>query len=300
MDRLAAMQLFVRIVERRSFTAAAHDTGVPRSTVTQVVRKLEERLGVRLLQRTTRVVSPTLDGEAYYRRCLSILDDIEDAEGAFGDAVPKGRLRVEVQGTLARHFLMPALPSFFAQYPGIELSMSESDRWVDLVHEGVDCVLRFGRLPDSDMVARPVGKLVRFTCASPGYWERFGKPESIDALEGHRMIGMRSLTTGNIRPLEFIVAGDIRSVSTATTLTVTGPESYRDGTRLGLGIAQMPYFHIEDDLRRGNLVAVLQGFPPPEMPVNLMYPRNRQLSPRVRVFLDWAAREFAARNTAMP
>jgi DNA-binding transcriptional LysR family regulator len=294
------MQLFVRIVERRSFTAAAHDTGIPRSTVTQVVRKLEERLGVRLLQRTTRVVSPTLDGEAYYRRCLSILDDIEDAEGAFGDAVPKGRLRVDVQGTLARHFLMPGLPAFFAQYPDIELSMSESDRWVDLVHEGVDCVLRFGRLPDSDMVARPVGKLVRFTCASPEYWKRFGKPESIDALEGHRMIGLRSLTTGNIRPLEFVVDGNVRSVSPATTLTVTGPESYRDGTRLGLGIAQMPYFHIEDDLRRGNLLAVLQEFPPPEMPVNLMYPRNRQLSPRVRVFLDWAAREFAARNQVKP
>jgi DNA-binding transcriptional LysR family regulator len=297
MERLDAMQLFVRIVERRSFTAAAHDIGVPRSTVTQVVRKLEERLGVRLLQRTTRVVSPTLDGEAYYRRCLSILDDVADAEGAFSGTLPKGLLRVEVQGTLARNFLMPGLPAFFAKYPEIELSMSESDRWVDLVHEGVDCVLRFGKLPDSDMIARTAGILDRLTCASPEYVERFGVPESIDALGTHRMVGLRSLTSGGLASLDFVVGTTVRSVSPPATLSVTGPESYLAGTRLGLGLAQMPRFHVEDDLRRGRLVAVLTDFPPPSVPVSLLYPRNRQLSPRVRVFLDWAVQEFAARNT---
>src|SRR5690606_22010475 len=121
MDRLDAMRLFTRVVERRSFTDAAHDLGVPRSTATQVIRQLEERLGVRLLQRTTRTVRATLDGEAYYRRCLATLDDIEDAEGAFSGAVPKGTLRVEVQGTLARHFVMPGIPDFMARYPGIEI-----------------------------------------------------------------------------------------------------------------------------------------------------------------------------------
>jgi DNA-binding transcriptional LysR family regulator len=200
MDRLDAMRLFVRIVERRSFTAAAHDTGVPRSTVTQVIRQMEDRLGVRLLQRTTRVVSPTLDGEAYYRRCLAILDDIDDAEGAFGTALPKGRLRVEVQGTLARHFLMPGLPDFFARYPQIELSMSESDRWVDLIQEGVDCALRWGTLPDSELVARRLAVLDRLTCVSPDYLARFGRPDTLDALEGHRVVGIRSLTTGNLAP----------------------------------------------------------------------------------------------------
>ena len=146
MDRLDAMRLFTRIVDRRSFTQAAHDLDMPRSTVTQAIQQLEERLGVRLLQRTTRTVRPTLDGEAYYRRCLAILDDVEDAEGAFSGAEPKGMLRVDVQGTLARHFLLPGLPDFFASYPEIEIAMSESDRWVDVIREGVDCVLRYGAL----------------------------------------------------------------------------------------------------------------------------------------------------------
>jgi DNA-binding transcriptional LysR family regulator len=123
MDRFEAMRLFTRVVERRSFTQAANDIGLPRSTATQVIHQLERRLGVRLLQRTTRVVRPTLDGEAYYRRCLAILQDIEDAEGAFSGTRPMGMLRIEVQGTLARHFLMPNLPAFFAQYPEIEISM---------------------------------------------------------------------------------------------------------------------------------------------------------------------------------
>src|SRR3954462_5491956 len=144
MDRLDAMRLFTRVVDRRSFTEAAHDLALPRSTATQVIQQLEQRLGVRLLQRTTRTVRPTLDGEAYYRRCLAILDDVEDAEGAFSGAVPRGILRVEVQGTLARHFLMPALPRFLDDHPQIEVATSASDRWVDVVREGVDCVLRYG------------------------------------------------------------------------------------------------------------------------------------------------------------
>jgi DNA-binding transcriptional LysR family regulator len=291
MDRVEAMQLFIRVVERRSFTAAAHDTGIPRSTVTQTVKKLEERLGVRLLQRTTRVVSPTLDGEAYYRRCLAILDDIEDAEGAFSGALPKGALRVEVQGTLARHFLLPGLPAFFSKYPELTLSMSESDRWVDLVHEGVDCVLRYGKLPDSDMVAREVAMLERITCASPGYLERFGTPASAEDLAGHQIVGIRALSSGGLAPLEF-TEGAIRSVMLPSTLSVTGPESYLAATRLGLGIAQMPRFHIDEDLRRGTLVQLMPQAPAPSMAVSLLYPRSRQLSPRVRVFLDWAISEI--------
>src|ERR1700745_1226713 len=148
MARFEAMRLFTRVVERRSFTQAANDMGLPRSTATQVIHQLERRLGVRLLQRTTRGVRAPLEGEAYCRRCLAILQDVEDAEGALSSTKPKGTLRLEVQGTLARHFLMPNLPAFFAQYPEIEISMSERDRWVDLVHEGVDCALRCGELTD--------------------------------------------------------------------------------------------------------------------------------------------------------
>lgn len=297
MDRLDAMRLFSRIVERRSFTLAANDTGVPRSTVTQVIRQLEERLGVRLLQRTTRTVKPTLDGEAYYRRCLAILDDVEDAEGAFSGAIPKGMLRVEVQGTLARHFLLPALPGFFAQYPDIELTMSESDRWVDLVQEGMDCALRYGKLPDSDLIARQVAILDRVTCATPEYFERFGMPTDIGALGGHRVVGIRSITTGNVMPLEFTGSPALESVLLPSIFSVTGPESYLAGIRLGLGLAQVPRFHIENDLKQGTLIAVLKDRPPPSAPVSLVYPRNRQLSPRVRVFLDWATQEFARRNS---
>lgn len=297
MDKLDAMQLFTRIVERRSFTLAANDTGVPRSTVTQVIRQLEERLGVRLLQRTTRTVKPTLDGEAYYRRCLAILDDVEDAEGAFSGATPKGMLRVEVQGTLARHFLMPALPAFFAQHLEIELSMSESDRWVDLVQEGMDCALRYGKLPDSDLIARQVAMLERVTCGTPEYFDKYGTPTDIASLQGHRMVGIRLISTGNLTPLEFTGGPAHESIVLPATLSVTGPESFLAGVRLGLGLAQVPRFHVEQDLKSGRLVTVLNDRPPPSVPVSLVYPHNRQLSPRVRVFLDWATQEFARRNS---
>jgi DNA-binding transcriptional LysR family regulator len=296
MDRLETMRLFTRIVERRSFTEAAYDTGVPRSTVTTVIRQLEERLGVRLLQRTTRTVRPTLDGEAYYQRCLVILADIEDAEGAFSGAEPKGMLRIDVQGTLARHFLMPGLPDFFERYPGLELTMSESDRWIDPVQEGVDCVLRYGQLPDSDLVARRVAVLRRVTCATPAYLRRFGEPKSPDDLSGHRIVGLRSLTTGSIRALEFMVDGVERNITVPAAISVTGPESYLTALRLGLGMAQVPCFHVEEDFAAGSLVEVLSDAPPPSAQVSLLYPRSRQLSPRVRVFLDWAAHEFAKRN----
>jgi DNA-binding transcriptional LysR family regulator len=238
-----------------------------------------------------------LDGEAYYRKCLSILDDVEDAEGAFSGAEPKGLLRVEVQGTLARHFLLPALPTFFDRYPGVDLAMSESDRWVDLVQEGMECALRYGKLPDSDLIARQVAMLERVTCASPAYFERFGTPTDIDSLAGHRVVGIRSITTGSVTPLEFTGGIALESVALPATFSVTGPESYIAGTRLGLGIAQMPRFHVENDLRNGALVTIIDHRPPPSVPVSLVYPRNRQLSPRVRVFLAWATHEFATRNS---
>jgi DNA-binding transcriptional LysR family regulator len=137
-DKVDAMRLFARIVERHSFTLAAQDLELPRSTVTEVVKRLESRLGARLLERTTRQVRPTLDGEAYYQRCLAILAEIEEAEAAFTGAKPSGLLRVHVQGTLARHFMLPGLPSFLERYPGIQLRIGEGDRYVDLVREGVD------------------------------------------------------------------------------------------------------------------------------------------------------------------
>ncbi|MBR1156795.1 LysR family transcriptional regulator [Bradyrhizobium sp. JYMT SZCCT0428] len=292
MDRFDAMRVFTRVVERRSFSLAADDLGLPRSTVTDAVKTLEARLGVRLLERTTRQVRPTLDGEAHYRRCLSLIADLEDAEGAFGGARPKGMLRLEVQGTLARHFLLPNLPGFFAQYPDIEINMSESDRWIDLIREGVDCVLRFGHLPDSDMIARQVVVLERLTCAAPNYFARYGTPADPGALDGHHMIGLRSLTTGRLRPMEFLIGDALREIPLPVVMSVTGPESYLATARLGLGLVQVPRFHAETDLANGTLIEVLADCPPPSVPVSLLYPRNRQLSPRVRVFIEYVMRAF--------
>lgn len=287
------MRVFSRVVERRSFTLAAEDIGLPRSTVTDAVKQLEARLGVRLLQRTTRHVSPTLDGEAYYQRCLSILADIEDAEGAFAGAKPKGMLRVDVHGTLARHFVLPSLPSFLETYPDIEFYMSEGDRLVDLVREGIDCVLRVGIPQDSDMIARRVAMLEEITLASPAYLERHGIPEHPDKLDGHRMVGFRSTATGGVMPLEFLVDGSIRNVTLAATVTVNAAESFMSAARLGLGLIQVPRYHAERDLAAGTLIHVLPDFPLTETPVSLLYPRNRQLSPRVRVFIDWLVKVFA-------
>jgi len=261
MDRFDAMRVFTRVVERRSFTLAAEDLGLPRSTVTDAVKALEARLGVRLLERTTRQVRPTLDGEAHYRRCLSLIADLEDAEDAFGGSKPKGLLRLEVQGTLARHFLLPNLPGFFAEYPDIEINMSESDRWIDLIREGIDCVLRFGHLPDSDMIARQVVVLERLTCAAPDYFERYGTPVDPGALDGHRMIGLRSLTTGRLRPMEFMIGDTLREIALPVIMSVTGPESYLATARLGLGLVQVPRFHAETDLAQGTLMQVLSECP---------------------------------------
>lgn len=299
MDRFEAMRVFSRVVERRSFTLAAEDTGVPRSTVTDAVKQLEARLGVRLLQRTTRHVSPTLDGEAYYRRCLTILSDIEDAEGAFAGAKPKGLLRVDVHGKLARHFVLPGLPAFLQEFPDIQIYMSEGDRLVDLIREGIDCVLRVGDLQDSDMIARRVALLEEVTCVSPAYIARFGLPKSIDDLGGHQMVGFWSTAIGGLLPLEFTVDGAVRTVSLPSVVSVNGADTLAAAARLGLGIMQAPRYSLEEDLRQGTLVAVLADNPPTRTPVSLLYPRSRQLSPRVRVFIDWLSREFVTRQDEM-
>ncbi|MBB3567175.1 LysR family transcriptional regulator [Rhizobium sp. BK491] len=298
MDRFDAMRVFCRVVERRSFTLAAEDTGLPRSTVTDAIKQVEARLGVRLLQRTTRHVSPTLDGEAYYQRCLRILSDIEDAEGAFAGAKPKGVLRVDVHGTLARHFVLPNLPSFLETYPDIELQITEGDRFVDLIREGIDCVLRVGALQDSDMIGRRVAMLEEVTLAAPAYVERFGMPAHPEKLDGHRMIGFRSSATGGLLPLEFQIDGAVREITLPATISVNAAESYYAAAKLGLGLIQVPRYHAEEALRSGELLHVLEDYPPTRTPVSMLYPRSRQLSPRIRVFIDWLVKVFAGQNVA--
>lgn len=286
MDRLATLKLFVRIVERRSFSAAAADCGISRPVATAAIKALEERLGTRLLQRSTRHVQPTAEGETYYHRCVAILADLEDADRAAGGAVA-GLVRVDAPGHVARTILLPALPDFLARHPALTVHLGEGERFVDLVREGVDCVVRAGELPDSDMVVRRLGVMKEITVASPAYLARYGTPRSPDELDGHQMIGFMSSRTGQPLALEFTRDGSVIEVVLPARVLVGGADTSAAATRLGLGLCQAPRYRFVDDLASGTLVEVLSDFPPTPTPLSVLYPSNRQLSPRVRVVIDW-------------
>lgn len=294
MDRFQEMQVFIRIAERGSFTRAADDLQIPRATVTNLMKRMEERLGARLLERTTRTVRLTHDGEAFYRRCVRLVADMEEAEGSFHDVAPKGLLRVNVQGTLAKHFVMPALPDFVAQYPGIELHIGEDDRLVNLVREGIDCVLRAGTLQDSSMVGRRVASLPQVTVASPAYLAQFGEPATLQALESHRAVNYISSGSGRALPMEFTVNGEVIEMQLPSIVSVTGADLYTGSAVAGLGMVQVPRYRVAGELSAGTLKVVLGDFPPPPMPVSVLYPQNRQLSSRVRVFAQWLRDIFEA------
>ena len=286
MDRIDCLRLFVRIVDRGSFSAAAADLGVSRPVATATIKALEERLGTRLLQRSTRHVRPTVEGSAYHGRCTAILADIEDADRAASGAVA-GLLRVDTVGHLARTVLLPALPAFLARHPALTVHLGEGERFVDLIREGVDCVVRAGALADSGLVARRLGTMAEITCASPAYLARHGVPAAPDRLDGHLMVGFVSSRTGQPLPLEFTVAGRTVEVTLPARVLVGSADASAEAARLGLGLVQAPRHRFGDDLAAGTLVEVLAGFPPDPMPVSILYPSSRQLSRRVRVFVDW-------------
>jgi DNA-binding transcriptional LysR family regulator len=290
MDRLETMQVFVRVAERMSFAAAARDLGLPASTVTDAVKGLEKRLGVRLLERTTRQVRLTPDGEVYRRRCLALLADFEEAETAFRGAKPKGTLRIDAQGSMARHIILPGLPRFLDEHPGLDVQMSETDRFIDPIAEGVDCVVRAGPVGNTDLVARRVALLPEMTCVAPEYVARFGMPERWDRLDGHRMVGYRSSASGGVLPLEFMVDGEKKTVMLPMVLSVDAAESYREAALRGLGLIQIPRYRNEGDF--AGLIEILSETPPSPTPVSLLFARDRLMSPRVRVFLDWLTEEF--------
>jgi len=293
MDRFQEMQAFVRIAERGSFTRAGEDLRIPRATLTNLIKRMEARLGTRLLERTTRAVRLTPDGEAFYQRCVRLLADLDEAEGAFRDAAPKGLLRVNMQGTLARRFVVPALPDFLARNPSLELHLGEDDRLVDLVREGVDCVLRAGTLQDSSMVGVRVAMLEQVTVASPAYLERHGTPQDLESLAQHRAVNFVSSRSGRALPLEFDVAGRTREVALAGAVSVTGAELYTACALAGLGLVQVPRYRLAAELADGRLCVVLPAYPPPPLPVSALYPQNRQLSVRVRTFVQWLRDVFA-------
>jgi LysR family transcriptional regulator, regulator for bpeEF and oprC len=291
MDRIDAMRLFTRIVELGSFTAAADDAGIPRATATHTIQQLEQRLGVRLLHRTTRHVSPTLDGQAYHERCLRLLADLDETESFLGEAAanPRGKLRVDLQPTLARNFVLPHLGAFCERHPGLELEIGLGDRLVDLVREGVDCVLRSGEPRDSSMVVRRVATMPQVTCASAAYIDKHGRPKNLEQFRQHQAVNYVSSGTGRRAPFEFVVNGHVETLLLKGRVSVTTAEAYLACCEQGLGFVQVPRYNVAAQLKAGLLVEVLPRLPPPAMPVSVLYPHHRQLSPRVRVFIDWIA-----------
>jgi transcriptional regulator, LysR family len=295
MDRLKQIEAFASVATRGSLSAAARLEGVTPAIIGRRIDALEARLGVRLLLRTTRQVTPTVDGEAYYQRCLVILNDVDDLEAEFAHAGhhPRGRIRIDLSGSLCRLVLLPALPRFCATYPQIHLDITVSDRHIDLVREGVDCVLRFGGLGDVPHVARRLAQLPQVTCASADYLQRHGTPRSLADLVHHRAVDYVSAPNAKPVPLEFVIDGAVERTNLPATVSINSGEAYVAACEAGFGIIQVPHYHVARQLSAGSLREILPDCRPPALPLNVLYPPNRQLSARVRAFIDWLQDLFA-------
>lgn len=294
MDHLDALHLFTRIVEQRSFGRAADQLDIPRATATHAIKQLEARLGTRLLERSTRHVRPTPDGEAFYERCVHVLSELDDAEASLRHAAsnPRGILRVDMHGTHATGIVLPRIREFRERYPNIDIVISSEDRLVDLVREGIDCAIRGGTVRDSSLVARRLAVIPEVTCASPDYLARFGTPRHPSELASHQAVQLFNSSGGRAYPFEFTIDGKLREVELKGWLTVNYAESYVVAARNGCGLIQLPRYHVEDDLRSGHLIEVLADFSGPGFPITALYPHRRQLSPRVRIFLDWVGQLY--------
>ena len=287
MDRVNAMLVFTRIVELGGFAKAADSLQMPRASVTVLIKQLEAHLGVQLLHRTTRQVSPTLDGAAYYQRCVSLLADLEEAEGLFNSSQPKGKLRVDMPAAVGRLVVFPALPEFTRSYPLIELEIGLSDRPVDLIREGVDCVIRGGLTMDDSLVARPLVMMDQVTCASPDYLQARGVPQTLEDLSGHQMVEYFSSVSGKRYGLEFQDGEQVRMIDLPRKISVNSAEGYLAACTAGYGLVQAPHYHVAQLVREGRLQEVLSDCLPPRLALTALYPSHRQLSSRVRVFVDW-------------
>lgn len=295
MDRLDTLQLFTRIVETGSFSRSADMLGIPRASATHAIKQLEARLGTRLLDRTTRQVAPTQDGSAFYERCVLILSELDDAEASLRHVAsnPRGVLRVDMHGTHATQVVLPRIGEFHRRYPEIELVVSSGDRLVDLVREGVDCVVRGGRPHDSSLVARRLAMMPQVLCASPAYLAEFGMPAHPDELASHQAVRFFS-SSGNIDyPVSLVVDGEVRDYDLGGWMAVNDAENYVVACESGGGLIQLPRFHVAAALREGRLVEVLPAWRSPDLPLTALYPYRRQLSPRVRVFVDWLREIYA-------
>nr|WP_199772643.1 LysR family transcriptional regulator [Pseudomonas fluorescens] len=283
------MRVFTRIVELGGFARAADSLQLPRASVTILIKQLEAHLGVQLLQRTTRQVSPTLDGAAYYQRCVQLLTDLEETEAVFSSRRqnPRGTLSIDMPSGIGRLIVIPALPTFTALYPQIELDIGLNDRPVDLIREGVDCVLRGGLALDESLVARPLAMMDQLTLASPAYLQRTGMPASLDELARHQMIEYVSSASGKRFGLEFQLGDKVRTLNLAKVVAVNSSDGYFAACEAGYGLIQAPHYHALKQLAEGTLVEVLPQVAVPKMALTALYPPHRQLSQRVRVFVDW-------------
>ena len=294
MDRIQAMQVFIRVAEAGSFVRAAETLSLPASTVTSTIKNLEKYLQVRLLNRTTRRVSLTSEGLQYLAQCREILALIEHTEASLADSNrrPRGRLRVDMPAGIAHFIVMPNLKAFYSRYPDIYLMIGVSDRQIDLVQEGVDCVIRTGELLNSTLVARPLGQFRWITCASPDYLRAYGIPRSPEELSHHRAIHYFSGQSRRTKELRFVQGTETLYVSVSGQAAVNETGLYIKMCLEGFGLAQLAENVVAEHLQKGTLVEVLADWQLTSVPVSLLYPHQRFLSPAVRAFADWVAGLF--------
>ncbi|WP_133645301.1 LysR family transcriptional regulator [Paraburkholderia flava] len=293
-DRIQAMRTFVRIVDTHSFTRAAQSLDIPRATATTVVQNLEALLGTALLTRTTRSLSLTTEGAAYYERCAQILADIDELEAGLRgttDAI-SGRLRIEMPGAVANALVLPALDDFHLRYPQVDLAIGIGTRNVDLVAEAVDCSIQLGELPDSGLIARRLGSLDHVTCASPAYLERRGVPVELDDLATHVAVNWLSQDNGRAADFDFEVGDSVIRVKVDGFVKVSDEQAYLTGGLQGLGLIQPSRIAAQPYLDSGRLIEVLPQWTPAPMTVSVAYVKSRRVSPRVRAFVDWLVELF--------
>ncbi|MGQ9369969.1 LysR family transcriptional regulator [Azospirillum sp. A39] len=292
MDRLDDMVAFIKVVEARSFTAAADKLGLSKSVVSRRIADLEYRLGARLLNRTTRRLSLTEVGQAFYERCSRILADLEEAEHAAADlhAAPRGRLKVNAPLSFGLLHLAPAVAVFLERHPAIEIDIDLNDRYVDLIDEGYDVAVRIGRLRDSSLIARRLAPNRRVVVASPAYLEARGTPRTPDELSEHACLIYTNVPMAE--QWQFRVDGETRAVRVSGTLRANNGDMLRAAALAGRGIAVLPTFMCGDALQSGALRCLFDDCYFSESGVYALYPQNRHLSPKVRVFVDFLAGRF--------
>lgn len=295
MELLQSMQVFVRVAELGSFTKAADATQLGRPQVTRAIQELEASLGVRLFQRTTRQVRLTSEGEQFYERVMDILGRLAEATSMFDTAGTylRGKLRVDIPSALSQPAFITSLREFTRSHPQIEMALGVTDRTVDLVAEGVDCVLRIGDLPDSSLVARRIGMATMVTCAAPGYIQEFGAPDTLEALDTHRCISFLSGQNHRRLPWQFSQGGIDRDYVSHRGIVVNESNAYVQCGVAGFGILQAPGITLDRYLADGSLVEVLKNYRPRPRPVSVLYPSRTHLAPQVHAFVDWVSQRFA-------